>query len=95
MSYLSADDFKAAQAVSRPNTCIREIAAEVSEVTRIRVSEIYGPSRMPRICRARELVCFIAHTQGYSYPEIGHALGRHHTTIMHAVRNEQARRGEA
>lgn len=95
MTHLSASDFSAAQAVARPNSFIREIASEVSEVTRIRVSEIYGPSRMPRICRARELVCYIAHTHGYSYPEIGHALGRHHTTIMHAVRNEKARRGEA
>ena len=95
MSFMTAEDFASAQCVSHPNTAVRKIAGEVSAATGVAVAAIYGPERTARSCRARDLVCYIAYRQGFSFPEIGRALARHHTTIMNAVQNERARRGEA
>jgi len=94
MSYMDADDIAAAQEVVHPRIAIRRMAAEVSEITSISVATLYGPSRQSSHCRARELLCYMAHRTGYSFPEIGAALARHHTTVMHAVNNEKARRRE-
>lgn len=95
MTYMTADDFQAASNIENYRKVIRRIAGEVSEATGIRVSAIYGPSQRAKDCRARELVCFIAYRQGFSLAEIGEALARHHTTILHAIGNERTRREEA
>lgn len=73
----------------------RAIAKQVSAETGVRLADIMGRSRLAYLCRIRELVCYIANRNGISHSQIGRVLRRDHTTIMHAVRNEQARRGEA
>lgn len=89
--FLTPDDIAHA-AVFRTTT--RRIAAEVTGLTGIPEAEIYGRSRMPEVCRARELVCYIARRNGMSYSRIGRALGRDRSTIRAAVANERIRRGE-
>lgn len=44
-------------------------------------------SQEQRYTRARHVACYVANQHGYSLPQIGRAMGgRHHTTILHSVR---------
>lgn len=92
MSYMSADDLAAAQEIVAPKIAIRRMAAEVSELTGIRVAAIYGASHVAKDCRARELLCHMAAEHGYSTHEIGEVLARSHSSIVRAIANEKRRR---
>lgn len=48
-------------------------------------AEIIGPRRWPRHVAARAMVASLLRGDGWSYPEIGRALKRHHTTVMHLL----------
>lgn len=48
---------------------------------------ILGSSRDAETVRARRLLAHDLRKMGYSYPEIGRFMGRHHTTIIHLVKN--------
>ena len=74
---------------------VRDIARQVAAEAGIEPEVIFGRCRKASSCRVRELVCYIARHHDISYPRIGRALGRDHTTIINAVRNEQRRRGES
>ncbi|WP_283176806.1 helix-turn-helix domain-containing protein [Gemmobacter sp. 24YEA27] len=73
---------------------VREIARQVAKEAGVKPAVIFGPSRKQKDFRLRALVCYIARRHGMSYPRIGMALGRDHSTIRSAVVNEQRRRGE-
>lgn len=45
-----------------------------------------GPSRLARFADVRRRVCMLLHTGGFSYPTIGLAIGRDHTSVIDAVR---------
>ena len=92
---LSPEDISAAKAIVAARVTIQNIAREVADLTGIPLDDIMGRCRKGEVCRARELVCYVAYSRGFSYPRIGMALGRDHTTIMQAVRNMRQRRGEA
>lgn len=48
-----------------------------------------------RLSRCRQLIAYTLHDiQGFSFPEIGRAMGKHHTTIMYAARRFRARLAE-
>jgi chromosomal replication initiation ATPase DnaA len=57
-------------------TCIKHGMAEVQVVE--------GGNSAPLV-RVRADFSVLAHNLGYSYPEIGKALHRHHTSIVHLV----------
>jgi chromosomal replication initiation ATPase DnaA len=93
---LSPDDIKRCRSISaRCSNSVKEIALAVSAETQIPISAIYGPRRTARISLARGLVMYLAREAGMSYPEIGNAMNRDHTTVIKAVRREVARRLEA
>jgi chromosomal replication initiation ATPase DnaA len=82
--------------VGTGSAVVLSIADLVSEETGIRLAEIYGHSRVPKVVMARQLVMYICYERhGLSYPAIGHALNRDHSTVLHGVRAERIRRGEA
>ncbi|KQM18397.1 helix-turn-helix domain-containing protein [Novosphingobium sp. Leaf2] len=58
------------------------IAAELSGVSR---QEIMSKSRVARVVRVRNACYMIARESGKSYPAIGRALGRDHSTIIHGL----------
>jgi len=59
---------------------------EIAEyITGVPASEIAGPDRTDRVCRVRNAVAVVAHELGRSYPQLGAALHRDHTTIMSGV----------
>ena len=90
--FLTPEDIRATRT---PRATVRMIASEVSEITGVPASEILGRRRAQEVCHARELVCYVARRTGMTYSQIGRALNRDHSTIIHAVANECIRRGEA
>jgi chromosomal replication initiation ATPase DnaA len=61
---------------------------KVSDETGIPIMQILERSNNARLVEARRKFCVLARAQGYSYPEIGAAIGKHHTTIIHLVNKE-------
>lgn len=57
------------------------------------VNDIVGLSRTKSIAEARAVACLVARRcTRMSYPEIGRALGLHHTSVIAAVRKVEGRR---
>jgi chromosomal replication initiation ATPase DnaA len=51
-------------------------------------ADLTGPSMRAAPVRARHAVCYVLYAHyGWSYPRIGRAVGREHTTVMGAVRS--------
>ena len=94
MTYtLSAEDIKRCRAIAtEARDRVRAIAVAVARSVGIPVSAIYGPDVQRQTVAARHLVIYLAHMEGLSYPIIGRAIGRDHTTVMDAVKREKARR---
>lgn len=63
---------------------VAQIKAIVSVVMNVTIPQIDGRNRCRTIVRARQAVGYLARTvHGLSYPAIGRAMGKDHTTIMH------------
>lgn len=71
---------------------VEKIVAEVAEATGITPRQIYSTSRKAHVARARQIVMYEARKRGLSLAQIGHAMNRDHTTVMHGVRAEEQRR---
>lgn len=66
-------------------------AAIVAAVTGVTVDAIRGRNRSRANVRARQLTMYLAKTvRGLSYPAIGRAFHRDHTTCMHACKKVEA-----
>jgi chromosomal replication initiation ATPase DnaA len=50
------------------------------------VVDVLGTGRRRELVRARQAVALELRGSGYSLPEIGRHLGRHHTTILYLLR---------
>lgn len=95
-SYLTEADMKSCKAIAENrNPIVAEIVSAVSLHSGVSEVAIYGPARHGKVAHARQLVMYVAHRQGLSLPVIGKALSRDHTTVLHGVRAEKKRRGEA
>lgn len=92
--YLTPEDVARAQFVGMRRTVINDITAQVSDLTGIAVKDLLGKSRLRRIAHARFLIWFIASRQGLTLQQIARAFDRDHTTILHGIRFEEARRME-
>lgn len=53
-----------------------------SAATGYKLADLRGPSRDPKLCRARFAVMYAMRAHGSSLPAIGRTLRRHHTTIL-------------
>ena len=71
---------------------VHQIVDAVAEATGISAKRIMSQRRDAPTARARQIVMYEARQQGLSFSQIGAALGRDHTSVMHGVRAEQARR---
>lgn len=73
---------------------VAAIAERVAQETGVPVPFIFGTSRRQQEAHARQRVYFYAAQAGLSLPHIGRAMGRDHTTVLHGIRAEQARRAQ-
>lgn len=77
--------------VKRSNHSIDRIIGVVSAKYQLRVAQMIGTGRTKSVSMARHIAMFLAHKDGYSFPEVGRAFGnRNHTTVMAACRKVQA-----
>ena len=80
---------------------VRQLAREIATKHDIDPEAIFGRSRLAPIVRARQELAWrlwrIIKPNGeprFSFPQIGRWMGDlHHTTIIHAVREHERRRG--
>jgi chromosomal replication initiation ATPase DnaA len=92
---LTPADIAAAEAIRFPDTGIRKIVCAVAEASGVDIDRILSATRVKSVVRARDIVCYIAHREGYSMTMIGQCIGgRDHGTIGTAIAREKARRGE-
>ena len=71
---------------------VLKIVDAVAEATGIPAKHILSKSRTAPVARARQIVMYEARKAGLSYPQIGRALGRDHSTVVMGVRTEEKRR---
>jgi chromosomal replication initiation ATPase DnaA len=72
------------QRLSSGNTAgLIQAAADLYGTT---MEAVRGRDNDRSVTSARMIACWLLRETGMSYPEIGRALGRDHTTIMHACR---------
>jgi chromosomal replication initiation ATPase DnaA len=53
--------------------------------------EVIGSIKEQRIVLARQAVMFALHAAGFSSTQIGKALGREHTTVLHGIKAARRR----
>jgi len=75
--------------VSQSLACLIRIVANRAGITE---ADILGHCRARKFSNPRQFVMYLAHKRGMSLPQIGRIMGRHHTTVLHGVRAEAARR---
>jgi Bacterial dnaA protein helix-turn-helix len=65
---------------------VKAIKAQVATHFNVRLDWMASTRRWPSAARPRMVAMFLCRRLlALSYPEIGRAFGRHHTTVMHAV----------
>jgi chromosomal replication initiation ATPase DnaA len=67
----------------------RELAARIAGAHGVSVEEMLGPRAERHLAAARLELYRTLRALGWSYPAIGRVVGRHHTTVMAAVRGKQ------
>lgn len=93
IAYLTDEDLAQASMI-RPNVRINKIVSEVADASGLRECDIMGERRFHCLGRARQLVYYVAHRNGFSSMEIAEAMGKDHSTVLYGIKQEKARRGE-
>lgn len=68
---------------------VREYCRDAADQFGITPEMVMARGRRNNACAARKLVMRRLRADGFTYPQIGRWMGRHHTTVMGAV-NPQA-----
>lgn len=79
--------------VDRPRAVDRSIAAIQDAVAtryNITVDDLVSTSRQHRYVRPRQIAMYLA-VGGASYPKVGRAFHRDHTTVIHAIKAVETR----
>lgn len=71
---------------------VMRIIEQVAYATGFKVVDILAEDRKPAVSQARDLAMFEARALGISFPELGRSFDRDHSTVVAAVKREQARR---
>lgn len=68
---------------------VRQYAEEAAQRFDATAEDILGPSRRRGPFLGRRAVILRLRADGFSFPQIGRWLGRHHTTILSAMRERK------
>ena len=68
-----------------PADVLRRAISRAAEHHGVTVAEIKGRSRLGPVVAARQDVFLALREAGWSFPRIGRAMGRDHSTVMHGV----------
>ena len=78
--------YVAGAAVEGLGALLQRIAVESGTAPEL----LRGPERTTSRVKARRRFCVAARALGYSLTEIGNAIGRHYTSVMHLLATESA-----
>lgn len=94
---LHPDDLERARAIREPlRPKVMAVVSAWCDETGFTLKQLQGPGKGPRLIAARHgLMWVLRRRLGMSYTEIGLALRRHHTTVMHGVEKEDLEREDA
>ena len=67
------------------------MAAWIANTHGLTVDRFKARDRHREVAWPRQEVMLAAHRAGYSMPQIGRFLGRDHTTVLHGIRQAEAR----
>lgn len=73
-------------------TTLDELVAMAAADNDVVADQILSRIRAVPVATARHQVCWVLRQSGWSYPAIGKAVGRDHTTVMHSVGQARIRR---
>ncbi len=76
--------------MSRRVPTVSDLLDDVARMTGVSRAELVGPSRLKTITAARHHAMRCMRDLGYSFPEIGRAFNRDHTTAISACRKAVA-----
>ena len=74
-----------------PAEVLRRAINRAAEHHGVTAAEIKGRSRLGSVVAARQDVFLLLREAGWSFPRIGRAMSRDHTTVMHGVAVAEAR----
>ena len=74
-----------------PADVLRRAINHAAEHHGVTVADIKGRSRLGPVVAARQDVFLALREAGWSFPRIGRAMGRDHSTVMHGVAVAEAR----
>jgi hypothetical protein len=64
----------------------RTVFALAGDYFGFKLREVIGDSHVPNLVLPRQIGCFVAHRLGASFPKIGRAVRRDHSTVCHACK---------
>ena len=82
------------QAVNRRQS-IASLIRIVAKAAQITVEDILSHKRARKYSVPRQFIMFMAAQMGFSTTRIGAILNRDHSTVIHGIRAEKARREQA
>ena len=94
MAILTPDDLARCQEIANGDLMVHRTVEEVAAQTGISAKDIKGNRRYANVAAARQLVYYVAHTNGVTIPAIALAMGRDASTVLHGIKAERSRRGE-
>src|SRR5712664_3704131 len=65
---------------------IMKIVQSIADEHQTPIEEVLAKTNRPAIVKIRREIVKMARTEGFSFPQIAGALGKHHTTIMYLLR---------
>ena len=71
----------------RARPTVEELIVQVAQEYKLTAAELISPNNSPLCVVPRRVVAKLAREFRYSYPEIGKAMHRHHTTVMNLVKD--------
>lgn len=72
---------------------LKYLLAYVEKATSVTDVQVYSPRRSKKLVNVRWILCRILRDYGYSFPEIGRAMNRHHSAILMLLKNHNCPAG--
>lgn len=78
--------YRSAASTANSPAGLKDIVRTVSRDMGEDAADILGPCAMRRYVIVRRAIAVAARAKGYSFPQIGHALNRDHSTVVDYMR---------
>jgi len=80
-----AEDLMVVQVEEIPQDNLLKLRRNICKTTGLSLAELMGRCRKAHLVSARRIFAKKAQQMGFSYPQIGKAICRHHSSVIHLV----------